>query len=136
NELRRERQRQLDLLLGRARIYRGDREASEVAGRSVIVTDDGVATGSTLIAALKFLRQREAHELIVAVPAGPADKIAEIKRECDRLVCLTTASRFSSVRRFYEDFSPVEEQQVVTLLRQASQRQAIRTAAPPSASDE
>jgi predicted phosphoribosyltransferase len=97
--------------------FRGDKPAVELANRSVIVTDDGIATGSTMLAALKTLRTKEPLELIVAVPVAPKHQLELIARHCDRIVCLYSPEDFMAVGQFYESFEPVEDQQVEQLMR-------------------
>jgi predicted phosphoribosyltransferase len=97
--------------------FRGDKPAVELANRSVIVTDDGIATGSTMLAALKTLRTNEPLELIVAVPVAPKHQLELIARHCDRIVCLYSPEDFMAVGQFYESFEPVEDQQVEQLMR-------------------
>jgi predicted phosphoribosyltransferase len=97
--------------------FRAARPPARVAGRSVIVTDDGIATGSTMIAGLWGARAQHPHELIVAVPVAPPDRLDEVRRHCDEVVCLHAPEEFRAVGQVYEDFSPVEDDTVVELLR-------------------
>ena len=101
----------------RRQLYRGDRPAAPITGRSMIVTDDGIATGSTMIAALNVIRAQEPHELLVAVPVGAPESLAEVRRWCDEAVCLLAPPTFRTVGQFYEDFTAVEDAEVVALLR-------------------
>jgi predicted phosphoribosyltransferase len=112
-----ERNHQLAEINRRARLFRRVRPPAAVAGRSVIVTDDGIATGSTMTAALKLLRAQGAHELVVAVPVAAADSLAGVRRWCDDAVCLLCPDGFRAVGQFYEDFPQIEDAQVVALLR-------------------
>lgn len=114
-----ERRHQLGEIARRQSLLRGVRPAAPLAGRSVIVTDDGIATGSTMIAALQVARTKKPHELIVAVPVAPPDRLAEVRRHCDEAICLVTPADFWAVGQFYEDFAPVEDTEVVELLRAA-----------------
>lgn len=98
--------------------FRGDKPAVELANRSVIVTDDGIATGSTMLAALKTLRTKEPLELIVAVPVAHKHQLELIARHCDRIVCLYAPEDFMAVGQFYESFEPIEDQQVEQLMRE------------------
>jgi predicted phosphoribosyltransferase len=88
-----------------------------VAGRSVIVTDDGIATGSTMISALQAVKAQKPRELIVAVPVASPDRLEEVRRWCDDVVCLLTPQEFWAVGEFYLDFSQIEDEEVVELLR-------------------
>lgn len=111
-----ERKHQRSEIARRKRLLRGTRAPSRVADRSVIVTDDGIATGSTMIAALRSIRGMGASEIIVAVPVAPADRLDPIRRWCDELVCLIVAEDFTSVGEFYDDFDTVEDDDVVRVL--------------------
>lgn len=104
----------------RKELVRGVRPPAPVAGRSVIVTDDGIATGSTMIAALQSIRAQGPAELIVAVPVASPDRLAEVHRWCDDLVCLLVPEEFWAIGQFYADFTQVEDGQVVSLLREAA----------------
>jgi predicted phosphoribosyltransferase len=84
----------------------------------VIVTDDGIATGSTMIAALQTARTLQPFELIVAVPVAPPDRLQEVRRWCDDVVCLLSPWEFWAIGQFYEDFRQIEDDEVVELLRE------------------
>jgi predicted phosphoribosyltransferase len=84
----------------------------------VIVTDDGIASGSTMIAALKTVRPQKPCELIVAVPVASPDRLARVRRWCDDVVCLLQPQNFWAIGQFYEDFTQVEDGEVVELLRE------------------
>jgi predicted phosphoribosyltransferase len=84
----------------------------------VIVTDDGIATGSTMLAALQAIRLQHPAELIVAVPVAPADRIGDLKKHCDGVVCRLPARHFWAVGQFYEDFPTVDDDQVVEILKE------------------
>ncbi len=114
-----ERRHQLGEIARRKALVRGVRPQAPITGRSVIVTDDGIATGSTMIAALQVARVQKPHELIVAVPVAPPDRLAEVRRHCDETVCLLTPADFWAIGQFYEDFAPVEDAEVVEILRAA-----------------
>jgi len=119
---------QLAEIVRRAALFRGVRPQAPITNRSVIVTDDGIATGSTMIAALQSVKTQNAREVVVAVPVASPDRLAEVRRWCDDVVCLLTPEEFWAVGQFYEDFSQVEDEDVVQLLRQfarpARRRQA------------
>jgi putative phosphoribosyl transferase len=101
----------------RKELFRHVRPKAEVAGRSVIVTDDGIATGSTMIAALQSLRPQSPYEVIVAVPVASPDRLHEVRRWCDDVVCLLAPDEFFAIGQFYRNFDPVEDEEVVRLLR-------------------
>ena len=113
-----ERRRQMAEIDRRRRLFRAVRPKASVADRSVIVTDDGIATGSTMMAALQTVKPQKPRELIVAVPVASPDRIQGILRWCDDVVCLLAPEEFWSIGQFYEDFSQVEDEQVISLLHE------------------
>ena len=96
--------------------YRGDRAPISVAGRTVIVVDDGVATGASLLAGIRALRQVHPAKIVVAVPIAPPSACARLSREVDEFVCVTAPETFRAVGLFYDDFSEVSDEEVVDLL--------------------
>ena len=100
----------------RERDYRGDRPAPEVRGRTVILVDDGLATGATMRAAAAALRQQGAAKIIVAVPVGAPGTCHEIRSVADEVVCLQTPGSFMGVGQYYEDFSQTTDEEVRELL--------------------
>lgn len=98
-------------------LFRAVRPAAPVAGRSVIITDDGIATGATMAAALKSVRALQPRELIVAVPVGAPDTLRYLRILCNDLVYLLAPRRFWAVGQFYADYTQVEDAQAVELLR-------------------
>jgi putative phosphoribosyl transferase len=99
--------------------YRGNRPAQKLAGRTVLLVDDGIATGATTLAAIRALRKQKPAELILAVPVGPPDTVARLKEEVDRLVCLDTPQLFWAVGAFYMVFDQTSDEEVVWLLRES-----------------
>ncbi|HWO41381.1 MAG TPA: phosphoribosyltransferase [Candidatus Eisenbacteria bacterium] len=117
--------REQEELTRRERLYRGDRPAHEVQGRTVILVDDGLATGSTMRAAAMALRQMAPAQIIVAVPVAPAETCAEFRKEVDDIVCLVTPDPFMAVGLWYADFSQTTDEEVRELLEDAERaRQA------------
>jgi predicted phosphoribosyltransferase len=112
-----ERRHQLAEIARRKKLFRAVRPQAPVAGRSVIVTDDGIATGSTMIAALQAVKTHNPREVIVAVPVASPDRLKEVRRWCDDVVCLLHPEAFWAIGQFYEDFSQVEDEQAIQLLR-------------------
>jgi predicted phosphoribosyltransferase len=112
-----ERQNQLREIVRCRQLYRGGRPAATVRGRSVIVTDDGVATGATLAAAVWAVRGQLPVELVVAVPVGSPQALRELGRWGDEIVCPLQPDDLQAVSQYYEDFGQVEDEQVVDLLR-------------------
>ncbi len=116
--LAQERRHQLGEIQRRKKLFRGVRPAAPVEDRSVIVTDDGIATGSTMIAALQTVKTQNPREVIVAVPVASPDRLQAVRRLCDEVVCLLSPVEFWAIGQFYEDFSQVEDDEVVKLLRE------------------
>lgn len=112
-----ERQRQLAEIERRRALIRAVRPQASIAGRTVIVTDDGVATGATMIAALHTVRAAGARKIIVAVPVAAPDRIDALRPLCDRIVCLQEPEAFWAIGQFYRDFAQVEDERVLELLR-------------------
>ena len=103
----------------RAEAYRRGRKRLPVADRIVIVIDDGIATGSTLIAALRSLHGAGAGSLIAATPVGPAGVVQLLQREADRVVCLRTPLDFWAVGAYYQHFNQVSDSEVIEALSPA-----------------
>lgn len=101
----------------RMKAYRGDRPAPDFKGKTVILTDDGVATGATMRAAIQALRAKDPGELVVGLPVGPPDTIQELAEMVDRMICLHTPAFFWAVGGFYADFSQTSDAEVIALLR-------------------
>ena len=106
----------------RARRFRGDRPAVPLAGRTVLVVDDGIATGGTAKAALEVARAHGARRVVLAVPVAPPDTIAAMRSLADAVVCLETPAAFSAVGQWYEDFTQTSDNEVVHLLEEAAAR--------------
>src|SRR6266404_8029708 len=104
----------------REQIYREGRAAPELRDRIVILVDDGLATGATMRAAVKALRQRGAAKIVVAVPVGPPDTCHEIEEQADETVCLSMPEFFQAVGQYYEDFSQTTDEDVRQLLTSAA----------------
>ena len=108
----------------REKLYRGDRPVLDVRHRTVILIDDGLATGSTMRAAAVALRQQQPARIVVAVPVAAAETCNEFRSEVDEVVCGTTPEPFYAVGLWYEDFSQTSDDEVRELLARASQRKA------------
>jgi len=105
----------------REQIYREGRPAPDLRGNVVMLVDDGLATGATMRAAVKALRQSGAAKIVVAVPVGPPDTCREIAQEADETICLSTPEFFQAVGQYYEDFSQTSDDDVRKLLTRAEQ---------------
>ena len=105
----------------REKIYRDDRPAPELRDRVVILVDDGLATGATMRAAVKALRQRGVAKIVVAVPVGPPDTCREFEDEADETICARAPEFFQAVGQYYEDFSQTSDEEVRDLLARAAE---------------
>jgi predicted phosphoribosyltransferase len=102
--------------------FRDGWEPLDVGGRTAILVDDGLATGLTDLAAVRALRGRQAGRIVVAVPVGSGEALSMLAEEADEAVCLTTPRELFSVGQWYEDFSAVSDEQVLSLLAEAGER--------------
>lgn len=105
----------------RARALRGDRAPLDIEGRTVIVVDDGIARGASVRAALRSLRQRRPGRLVVAAPVIAPDTVRDLREEGDEIVCLSSPKLFGAVGFWYQDFTPVTDEEVLALLAQSRQ---------------
>ncbi|MGE5617101.1 MAG: phosphoribosyltransferase [Bacillota bacterium] len=118
--IRDEEERQLSAIRRRREQYSGVRAPIDPAGRTVIVVDDGLATGATMIAALKSVRSRKPARLVCAVPVASAHGLGLVKPFADDTVCLSAPPLFAAVSQFYRDFPQVDDDEVATLLARPS----------------
>ncbi len=109
----------------RERLYRDEHSPPVVAGRTIILVDDGLATGATMRAAALALRAQSPERLIVAVPVAPPESCAELRREVDEVCCLLTPDPFFSVGSWYRDFSQTSDDEVRSLLEAAGRNVEI-----------
>lgn len=105
----------------RLKLYRQDISYPILKGLDVIVVDDGIATGSTMKAALASVKNRGAASITVAVPIGPPSTIEELNKIADRVVCLYTPEYFQAIGQFYKDFSQTTDEEVIKLLSESKQ---------------
>jgi predicted phosphoribosyltransferase len=105
----------------REKSYRDDRPAPDLRDRVVILVDDGLATGATMRAAVKALRQRGVAKIVVAVPVGPPDTCREFEDEADETICASAPEFFQAVGQYYEDFSQTSDEEVGDLLARAAE---------------
>ena len=116
NEIIRLRQ-QLDEKYGR---YMGDRKPLAIENKNVILVDDGIATGNTLLSCITMLRKKNPSKIIVAVPVLPFDTVPLFEKNADELIYLTASKYFRGVGSFYEEFNQVEDEEVTQMLRLAT----------------
>jgi putative phosphoribosyl transferase len=122
--LNREIQSQLKEIHRRRQLYRSGGPRVELEDRTVIVVDDGIATGGSVRAALRGIRRANPKRLVLAVPVGPPDTIEELRREADDVVCLGTPEDFFGVGQFYRDFHQVTDDEVIRMLELARPQQS------------
>ena len=101
----------------RLEAYRGGREEPVIKGRVVVVVDDGIATGATMIAALRWVRSRGARVVVAAAPVGPPSSVEELGQEADKVVCPLTPEPFYAIGAFYENFGQVSDEEVEEILQ-------------------
>jgi len=106
----------------RLKLYRQDASYPDLNGLDVIVVDDGIATGSTMKAALASVKNRRASSVTVAVPVGPPSTIEELEKIADRVVCLYTPEYFQAIGEFYSDFSQTPDEEVIMLLKENKEK--------------
>ncbi len=112
-----EKRKQMATIRQRRAQYTPLRAHIQPAGRIVIVVDDGLATGATMIAALHGLRQQKPARLLCAVPVAPPDTLEKVRTLADEVICLETPEWFQAVGQFYQDFQQVEDEEVIALLK-------------------
>ena len=122
--------REMAEMARRLRAYRGNRAPLDVAGRTVIVVDDGLATGATTRAAVRALRKMSPREIILAVPVCAAQTAREIRAEFDEVICASAPEQFRAVGLWYNDFEQTTDEEVVSLLARAERERGVATATP------
>jgi predicted phosphoribosyltransferase len=100
----------------RRNLYLGSRARADIAGRTAIVIDDGIATGATTRAALRATRVRNPKKIVLAVPVAPTESLAEMRKEADEIVCLEHYDSFGAIGFYYSDFRQVADEEVINTL--------------------
>ena len=113
-----ERRRQIEEISRRQKLFRSARPQAPIRDRSVIITDDGIATGSTMFAAMEVVKAQQPSELIIAIPVAPPTHLEAMRRRCDELICLQAPVNFMAVGQFYQCFDQVSDAEVVEMLRE------------------
>ncbi|MCX7837838.1 MAG: phosphoribosyltransferase [Anaerolineae bacterium] len=126
-EIEREIEYQRQEIARRLEVYRKNRPPLDVQNKTVVITDDGVATGSTMLAALRALRQSQPARVILAIPVGPPETIQRLGQECDQVVVLATPEPFWAVGRFYTHFGQTSDAEVIELLGELGVPSALRS---------
>lgn len=108
--------REREELLRRERLYRGERPPLELNGWTVILTDDGLATGYTMLAAIRAVRRQKPRRIVVAVPVAPPSTLSLLRSEADKVVCVHSTENMFAVGEFYQNFSQVSDEEVRTAL--------------------
>ena len=116
--------RQLEEIERRRKVYLGDRTPLPLAGRTVIVVDDGIATGSTVRTALRAIARTGAGKIVLAVPVAPEDALEELRKQVDEIICLSTPSPFLAVGAHYAEFGQLADADVISLLEERHRRMA------------
>lgn len=105
-------------IIRRVALYGGGWEQKDCSGIQIVVVDDGVATGFTMLACLRSARNLHPRELILAVPVAPPDTLGLLQKEVDRVVCLLTPDNFYAVGQFYENFDQTSDEEVVKIMKE------------------
>ncbi len=119
--IKEESRRQKNEIERRLKLYRGNKPYPSLQGLDVILVDDGIATGSTMKAALASVKNRGARTVTIAVPVGPPSTIKELKKQANKVVCPYTPEYFEAIGQFYADFNQTDDEEVIQLLKQSEQ---------------
>jgi predicted phosphoribosyltransferase len=123
-----ESERQKQEIQRRLKMYRQDAPPPNILGAEVILVDDGIATGSTMKAALASIKNRGAESITIAVPVGPPSTIRDLEEQADRVVCPYTPEYFQAIGQFYTDFAQTTDEEVIELLRK--NRESLKPKSP------
>jgi predicted phosphoribosyltransferase len=96
----------------------GEKQLTDIKGKNIILVDDGVATGNTLIASIHTIKKRKPKKIVVAIPVSPKNTAIQLEELVDEFICLQIPSNFHSVGQFYDDFTQVSNEKVIELLKE------------------
>jgi putative phosphoribosyl transferase len=114
-----ESRRQITEIRRRLKLYRGETPYPMLQDHIIIIVDDGIATGSTVKAAIASIRKKKPKSVVVAVPVAPRSTVKELEKEADRVICLSTPEFFYAIGQFYVDFSQTTDEEVIRLLKKS-----------------
>lgn len=119
-----------DLLKQRLDWYYGDKKPLELKGKMVILVDDGIATGNTMISCIQLIQLQKPSKIVVALPVAPPSAFKKIKEmeEVSEAICLSTPINFQAVGQFYEEFNQVDDKEVIKLLKKANEKLGLKKA--------
>ena len=105
----------------RLKLYRGKREPLNLINQTIILTDDGIATGNTIKAAIKYAKKIGVKKIILAIPIAPKEKIRSFKKEVDEIICLEQPLEFYGIGQFYKNFEQITDEQVINLMKEKNE---------------
>ena len=117
---------QIEVMQQRSRLFRAVKPMAVMTDRSVILVDDGIATGWTMFAAIDVVKRYRPYQLIVAIPVGAKETVDKLRSVCDRVICLQSPANFMAVGEFYDSFQSTEESEVVELLKRSKKHTATQ----------
>lgn len=122
--IQKEADRLLKVLHEKSKLYTGNRAPTDFTNKTVIIVDDGIATGNTILATIDSLRKSKPKEIIVAVPVAPSSTVRKLSQYVDELICLYVPENFQSVGQFYDDFSQVDDTEVIRLMQEVNDEES------------
>lgn len=119
--IRKETEKIREILEERYRLFHGNRKPADLENKTVIIVDDGIATGSTILASVQAVKNSKPGKIIVAVPVSPFDSARRLERTVDEFICLLIPDDFYAVGQFYYDFKQVSDEEAIQLLHEANE---------------
>jgi len=119
--LKQEIEKEKAISLARQKLYRKNKPPLDVRGKTIILVDDGLATGATMKAAIQSMKSQGAKKIIAAIPVSPPDTLEEIRAMCQEVVCLDAPAYFQAVGQFYSNFQQTSDEEVIQLLKPSSE---------------